>query len=131
MCFMGEARRARRRNARAVVGRTARDAVSIDAVNATTTDDDSEATAGHTLRPRRWRRMRPATSSMPPPANGCSPATISCSTTHKDQNVVGFLGREAGEHLRRQIAQRAALGVGIVRLASQAESPAASATRSR
>ena len=36
-------------------------------------------------------------------------------------DVVGFLGREAREHLRRQIAQRAALRVGVVRLASQTE----------
>ena len=41
--------------AHAVAGRAARDAVSIDAVNATTADD-SVAAAGQTLLPRRWRR---------------------------------------------------------------------------
>ena len=49
-------------NARAVAGRAARDAVSIDAVSPTTADDDPEAAAGQTLRPRRRRRIRPATS---------------------------------------------------------------------
>ena len=46
-------------NARAVAGRADRDAVSIDAVNATTAEDDSEAAAGQTSRPKPRRRIRP------------------------------------------------------------------------
>ena len=60
-------------NARAVAGPAARDAVSIDAVKATTADDDSEAAAGQTSRPRRRRRIRPATSSLPRRRTGARP----------------------------------------------------------
>ena len=57
--------------ARAVAGRAARDAVSIDAVNATTADD-SVAAAGQTLRPRRWRRNPSRHRVDAAAANGCS-----------------------------------------------------------
>ena len=65
-------------NARAVAGRADRDAVSIDAVNG----DHGRRRLGGRRRPdiaaERRRRIRPATSSTPPLANGCAPATISC-----------------------------------------------------
>ena len=73
---------------RAVLGQAERNFVSElrdHRNNWATTGGVSEPVGDGSLRPTNWRRMRSATSSTPPPANGCSPDTISSRTTHNDQ----------------------------------------------
>ena len=73
-------------NARAVGGRDGGAAVSIDAANTMTIDVVVASAEGRAIRRRRWRRMRAAASwASSPSANGCSPVTISYSTTQSDQ----------------------------------------------
>ena len=86
-------------------------------------------------RRRVWTRRRPggATETLTPnaisdlvdavPANGCSPDTISCSITHRDQtSSASSAGRPARQHLRRQIAHGAApRGSSVAGLASETE----------
>ena len=55
------------------------------------------------------------------PVNGCSPDTISNSTTHSDQTFVRLVGRPAVQHLGGQVAQRAASDSHVMRRSGQAE----------
>ena len=62
-----------------------RGAVNIDAANAATGNDAVELRTSRGSWLRRRFRMLSTTPSMLSPVNGCSPDTISYSTTHSDQ----------------------------------------------
>ena len=117
--FQGRMPESASENARAVAGRADRNAVSINAVN------------GDHGRRRLGGRRRPDIAAEAPAPNRAHHLVEAAAgervlTRHhlvqhhaQGPDVVGFLGRQAREHLRRQIAPRPARGVGVVRLASE------------